>query len=87
MNFPCVITIRDCVINETKSFSKDNVFDAEQYFINKIKENKWYWDEYCKKYSENTEEELIDSCIEDGYFDYPSGSVCLTWIDIPVVNN
>jgi hypothetical protein len=66
---PCVIVIRDDVVEE--NIQCLNAEHAEKVFVDKCASNLSNWDEYT------SEDQSV--CVEDGYALFGTGSVCLSW--------
>lgn len=79
-----IVTIKNKVINDIESFAvlnEENVNlinkKAEECFIQKIKENGFLHN--TEPYEYETEADEIGDILDNGYFLFDNGSVCLSW--------
>ena len=70
---PCIVVVKDGVVDEN-ILCVDSA-DAEKRFLDKCAERLSNWDEYSA--------EDREACLDDGYAEYVTGSVCLSWAMTP----
>ena len=70
---PCIIVVRDNVVSEN-ILCRDGEH-AKTVFLAKLAECLSNWDEYDQK--------DIDAILDDGYEQFGTGSVCLSWATSP----
>jgi hypothetical protein len=73
MKIPLIVIIEDNVVHEIKESTKEK---CEEDFIGVCAQKISNWDDYTGQ--------DVTTVLDNGYERFGNGSICLTWIDIPV---